>query len=59
MRSCFLNTHAEHNGWKLQQSMFAQHARIIDGNNIRVAWGSFKGMLSAFLLYDDMHKRFQ
>ena len=54
----FWNTYAECNGWKLQQHMLTHHARIIDDNNIRVAWGNLKGMLNAFLLYDDMHKRF-
>lgn len=43
----FWNNIAECNGWKLQQNMFTQHARILDDNNVRIAWGSLKAMEKA------------
>lgn len=38
---------AEHNGWKIQQNMFTHHARILDSNNVRIAWGTINGMTKA------------
>lgn len=43
----FWNTLVEYNGWKLQQNMFTRHARILDSNNIRIAWGTINGMEKA------------
>lgn len=43
----FWNTLAEYNGWKLQQNMITHHARILDSNNIRIAWGTINGMEKA------------
>ncbi len=43
----FWDNIAEYNGWRLQQNMIAQHARILDNNNVRVAWGSLKAMQKA------------
>lgn len=40
----FWNTIAEYNGYKLQQNMFTHHARILNNNNVRIAWGTFNGM---------------
>ena len=40
----FWNTLAEYKGWKLQQNMITQHARILDENDVRRAWGSVQGM---------------
>ena len=41
----FWNTIAECNGWRLQQNMFTQHARILDSSNVRIAWGGIQGMM--------------
>ena len=41
------NTIAEYNGWKLQQNMITQHARILDANDIRGAWGTISAMEKA------------
>ena len=41
------NTIAEYNGWKLQQNMITQHARILDANDIRRAWGTISAMEKA------------
>ncbi len=41
------NTLAECNGWKMQQNMLTHHARILNANNVRVAWGSVEGMYKA------------
>lgn len=38
---------AEANGWKLQQNMFTHHARILNAENVRVAWGTVNGMYRA------------
>ncbi len=43
----FWDNIAEYNGWRLQQNMITQHARILDNNNVRVAWGSLKAMQKA------------
>ena len=38
---------AEYNGWKLQQNMVLKNARILDSNNVRIAWGTINGMQKA------------
>lgn len=43
----FWNTLAEYNGWKLQQNMITHHARILDSDNVRIAWGTINGMEKA------------
>ena len=43
----FWNTIVEYNGWKLQQNMITHHARILDCNDIRIAWGTYNGMMTA------------
>lgn len=43
----FWNTLAECNGWKLQQNMFTHHARILNSENVRIAWGTINGMEKA------------
>nr|MCR4892085.1 hypothetical protein [Lachnospiraceae bacterium] len=43
----FWDTLAEVKGWKLQQNMITRHARIIDQNNVRHAWGTINGMYKA------------
>lgn len=40
----FWNNIAECNGWRLQQNMFTQHARILDENDVRIAWGTVSAM---------------
>ena len=35
---------AEFNGWKFQQNMITQHARILDSNDVRIAWGTVDEM---------------
>ena len=43
----FWNTLAESNGWKMQQNMITHHARILNSENVRVAWGTVNGMYKA------------
>lgn len=43
----FWNTLEEYNGWKLQQNMITHHARILNSDNIRIAWGTINGMEKA------------
>ena len=40
----FWNNIAECNGWKIQQNMLTHHARIIDSNDVRIAWGTLDEM---------------
>lgn len=35
---------AEFNGWKFQQNMITQHARILDSDDVRIAWGTVDEM---------------
>lgn len=51
----FWNTYVEVNGWKLQQNMIFKNARILNSNNIRVAWGSIDGMTKTFNRFAEMH----
>ena len=43
----FWTTLAEYNGWKLQQHTISQHARLLNPNRERIAWGSVSGMEKA------------
>ena len=43
----FWNDIASYNGWRLQQNMITHHARILDSNNVRIAWGTINGMKKA------------
>ena len=45
----FWNTLAERNGYKLQQNMITQHARILNSDDVRVAWGTVSGMEKQFI----------
>lgn len=40
----YWSTVAKWNGLRLQQNCLDRHARIIDANNVRIAWGTFRGM---------------
>jgi len=40
---------AEKDGWKLQKNMFTTHCRVLDPNNVRVAWGFSEEALLAEL----------
>lgn len=42
------NTLAKCDGWRLQQNMLTQHARILDPNNVRRAWGDVSTMEKKF-----------
>ena len=43
----FWETLAKCNGWKLQQNQFTRHARILNSERVRIAWGSLEGMEKA------------
>ena len=38
---------AEYGGWKLQQNMVFHNARILNSENVRIAWGTINGMIKA------------
>ena len=40
----FWTTLCQYQGYKLQQNQFTHHARILDSNDIRIAWGTVNGM---------------
>ena len=43
----FWNNIAECKGYRLQQNMLTQHARILDPDDVRIAWGTISGMTRA------------
>lgn len=44
-------------GIRLQQNYFSKHCRILDENNVRLAWGTKNGMIKALdTLYDLQNK---
>jgi len=43
----FWNELAEFGGWRLQQNMITKHARILNPDNVRVAWGTVNAMYTA------------
>ena len=43
----FWNDLATYKGWRLPQNMFTHHARILDPDNVRRAWGTYAGMEKA------------
>jgi len=54
----FWTTLAEANGWKLQQNMVTHHARILDDDNTRIAWGTINGMQKAFERFDELQMKY-
>ena len=54
----FWTTLAEHNGLKLQTNMITHHARILDKNNVRIAWGSLEAMDRALTRIVDFANRY-
>lgn len=40
----FWTTLCQYQGYQLQQNQFTHHARILDSDNIRIAWGTVNGM---------------
>ena len=38
---------AEFNGYRLQQNQLTHHARILNANDVRIAWGTLSGMEKA------------
>lgn len=44
----FWETKKEINSFKLQVNMFTGHARILDGADYRIAWGTYNAMLTKF-----------
>lgn len=43
----FWQTLGECNGWKLQQNTVTKSARILNSDNVRIAWGTINGMEKA------------
>lgn len=43
----FWDTLVEYNGYKLQQNLITKHARILDSDDVRIAWGTINGMKKA------------
>lgn len=51
-------TLAEANGWKLQLNMLTHHARILDDDDTRIAWGTINGVTKAFECFDELQKKY-
>lgn len=43
----FWTTLAEFDGYRLQQNQVTHHARILDSDDVRIAWGTLNGMEKA------------
>ena len=54
----FWDTLATYNGYKLQQNQITRHARILDNDNYRIAWGTVNGMQMVLRRIDDMANEF-
>ena len=54
----FWDTLATYNGYKLQQNQITRHARILDKDNYRIAWGTVNGMQMVLRRIDDMANEF-
>ena len=54
----FWTTLAEYNGLKLQTNMITHHARILDKDNVRIAWGSVEAMDRALTRIVDFANRY-
>ena len=46
-KEIFWDTLECENGWKLQQNLITKHARILNKDGVRVAWGNLREMRSA------------
>lgn len=55
----FWTTLAEYNGWELQQNMFSKHARLLNPDGIKVAWGTVNGMKKALDRIVDFSKQYR
>jgi len=44
----FWNELANVNGWRVQQNMLTQHCRVLDPDDMRVAWGGVDAIMTAF-----------
>ncbi len=53
----FWNTITERDGWRLQQNLFTQHARILNSSDVRIAWGSVRAMTRVMDRIIDILKR--
>ena len=40
----FWTDYVNYNGWRLQQNDIFKNARILDSNDMRIAWGTLNGM---------------
>lgn len=44
----FWNELANVNGWRVQQNMLTQHCRVLDPDDMRIAWGGADAIMKAF-----------
>ncbi|HEY9059689.1 MAG TPA: hypothetical protein VIO64_04175 [Pseudobacteroides sp.] len=54
----FWNTLCEIHGWKLQQNMITHHARILNAENVRIAWGTINGMEKALARFVNLKNKY-
>lgn len=53
------NTLSSASGWRLQQNTVTQHCRILDANNVRIAWGTKQGMIDALDSLVELSTKYQ
>ena len=44
----FWNDLAEFKGWRVQENQITHHCRVLDPDDIRVAWGGYDAMMQSF-----------
>jgi hypothetical protein len=44
----FWNELANVNGWRVQQNQITHHCRVLNPDNLRVAWGGVDTIMGAF-----------
>lgn len=49
----------EYNGLKLQQHDLTKHCRLLDSNNVRIAWGTKNGMIKALDTLHSLNEKYQ
>lgn len=54
----FWTTLCESHGWKVQQNMISQHARILKADDTRIAWGTIGGMVHAFERFVELQNKY-
>ena len=55
----FWITLAEYKGFRIQQNQITHHARILNPDDVRIAWGTINGMIKALNRMVEMSKAYR